>query len=190
MEQAFDVAIADAVSGSRLGGKPPSVLLNDPLLHTHDYLLTLAAETAPWLDDRELSVFVRRGFEIGDADDHYPDIAVAVRLHATSTRAEAEVAVHPFLVSRALEPAVADPDAPSLIRIADEPRRIQHEESRLAAVREAGYRFLFSFDEDGYPVDDEVVSEYQFGYGAVHFFGLVDASGTATEIVAGLIENS
>ncbi len=57
-------------------------------------------------------------------------------------------------------------------------------------MREAGYRFLFSFDEDGYPVDDEVVSEYQFGYGAVHFFGLVDASGTATEIVAGLIENS
>lgn len=57
-------------------------------------------------------------------------------------------------------------------------------------MREAGYRFLFSFDEDGYPVDDEVVSEYQFGYGAVHFFGLIDASGTATEIVAGLIENS
>ena len=38
--------------------------------------------------------------------------------------------------------------------------------------------------------DDEVVSEYQFGYGAVHFFGKLDARGIATEIVAGLIENS
>ena len=68
--------------------------------------------------------------------------------------------------------------------------RLQHEVSYLTPVREAGYSFLFTFDEEGFPVDDEVVSEYQFGYGAVHFFGKLDAHGIATEIVAGLIENS
>ena len=68
--------------------------------------------------------------------------------------------------------------------------RLQHEVSYLTPVREAGHSFLFTFDEEGFPVDDEVVSEYQFGYGAVHFFGKLDARGIATDIVAGLIENS
>ena len=41
--------------------------------------------------------------------------------------------------------------------------RLQHEVSYLTPVREAGHSFLFTFDEEGFPVDDEVVSEYQFG---------------------------
>lgn len=190
METSLGVAGEDARTGSRLGGNPPTALAGNPLLETHDYLLTLAAGPVPWLGDREVSVFVRRGYGIGDPDDRYPDIAVTAVLHAPSPRSEAAVAVHPFVASRALEPATADPDESPLIRIADEPRRIQHEASYLAPVRDAGYRFLFTFDEEGYPADDEVVSEYQFGYGAVHFFGVFDASGSATEIVAGLIENS
>lgn len=62
--------------------------------------------------------------------------------------------------------------------------RLQHEVSYLTPVREAGHSFLFTFDEEGFPVDDEVVSEYQFGYGAVHFFGKLDArGGRSSELV-------
>lgn len=190
MEVLLGVALKDAANGSRLGGAPPVEFTDDPLLNTHDYLLTLEANTAPWLDRSELSVFVRRGYDIGDPDDRYPDIAVSAVLHAPSPRSDSHAAIHPFIVSRALERVTADPGASSLIRIADEPLRLQVETSYLAPVREAGYSFLFTFDEEGFPVDDEVVSEYQFGYGAVHFFGKLDARGIATEIVAGLIENS
>lgn len=190
MEALLGAAREDAATGSRLGGNPPVVFTGDPLLNTHDYLLTLEASTAAWLDRDELSVFVRRGYDIGDPDDSYPDIAVSAVLHAPSPRSDNHAAAHPFIASRALERVTADPAASSLIRIADEPLRLQHEASYLAPVREAGYSFLFSFDEEGFPVDDDVVSEYQFGYGAVHFFGKFNAHGIATEIVAGLIENS
>ncbi|MCK2022986.1 hypothetical protein KZC52_08640 [Microbacterium sp. kSW2-24] len=190
MEILLGVASDDAASGSRLAGTPPAIFADDPVLTSHDYVLTLAADTAPWLGGREVSVFVRRGFGIGDPDDCYPDIAVSAVLHAPSSRADTDSAIHPFLASRALETVTTDTHAQSLIRIAEEPHRIQDEESFLEPVRDAGFTFLFTFDEEGLPIDDEVVSEYQFGYGAVHFFGRLDAAGIATEIVAGLIENS
>lgn len=69
MEVLLGVALKDAANGSRLGGTPPVEFTDDPLLNTHDYLLTLEANTAPWLDRSELSVFVRRGYGIGDPDD-------------------------------------------------------------------------------------------------------------------------
>jgi len=190
MELLLGVAREDAAHGSRLGGNPPAALIDDPVLSTHDYLLTLGADTAPWLGGHEVSVFVRRGYGIGDPDDRYPDIAVTAVLHTPSPRSDTAAAVYPFVASRALAPVAADPYASSLIRIAEDPQRVQQEESYLAPVRDAGYTLLFTFDEEGYPTESGVVSEYQFGYGAVHFFGKLDESGNATEIVAGLIENS
>lgn len=167
-----------------------SARLDDPVLNTHDYLLTLDTAAAPWLGGHEVSVFVRRGYGIGDPDVRYPDIAVTGVLHMPSPRSDAAVAVHPFVVGRALEPVAADPDASSLMRIADVPQRVQDVEPYLALVRNAGYRFLFTFDEEGYSTEGVVVSEYQSGYGTVHFFGKLDESGNAPEIVAGVIENS
>lgn len=55
-------------------------------------------------------------------------------------------------------------------------------------MRDADCQFLFTFDEDGYPTNDEVVSEYQFGYGAAHFFGQLEPSGQVIEVVAGATE--
>lgn len=133
---------------------------------------------------------MRRSYGIGDPDDRYPDIALDVLLHSTSPRGVSDRGAHPFLASRALEQKAPDSETSALIRIADEPQRVQQEDSYVQPVLDAGYRFLFSFDEEGYPVNDDVVTEYQFGYGAAHFFGRLNSTGQATEIVAGVIENS
>lgn len=190
VEVLLGVAREDAAAGSRLGGNPPAVIADHPVLDTHDYLFTVGGGAAPWQTDREVSAFVRRGYGIGDPDDRYPDIAVQAVLHPPSPRGTNDRGAHPFISSRALEQRAHDPNSPALIRIADEPHRVQQEESYVKPVLDAGYRFLFTFDEEGYPVDDDVVSEYQFGYGAVHLFGRLDPTGQAVEIVAGLIENT
>ncbi|MCW5249183.1 hypothetical protein [Streptomyces sp. SHP 1-2] len=184
------VARGDSVTGSRLGGDPPGVLAGHPVLDTHHYLFTLAAGTAPWQADREVSVLVRRGYAVGDPDDRHPDIALRAVLHSPSPRCARAPGAHPFLASRSLEAGAPGAPDPALIRIADEAHRVQWEESSVRPLLDDGLRFLFTFDEDGYPVDDDVVTEYQFGYGAVHFFGRLDADGRAVDVVAGFVENS
>ena len=72
-----------------------AVFAGDTLVETHDYLLTLAASAAEWLLGRELSVFVRRGFTIGDDDLEYPDIGVHAVFHEPSGRGDGIVGRHP-----------------------------------------------------------------------------------------------
>ncbi|RVW07890.1 hypothetical protein EGT67_18255 [Prescottella agglutinans] len=188
----LDIGFADTDTGSRVGGNPPACFDSDPILDTHDYLLTLGAATAEWLGDREVSVFVRRGFTIGGDDLDYPDIGVRAVLHGPSARGAGTRGRHPGLGSAGL--VVADPGAetPPFVRIGRAPVLIQNEPTYAARVEADGYRFLFQMNEEGWPVtsdpEAEFVEEYLFGYGSVYFYGKFDETGQAGDIVAGFLD--
>ncbi|PSR42869.1 hypothetical protein C7T36_12230 [Rhodococcus sp. AD45-ID] len=183
---------SDSEVGARIGGHPPQVFDGQPILQTHEYLLTLAAHTAPWLGDRELSVFVRRGFSIGDDDLEYPGIGVRAVLHPPSARSAASAGRHSGLGSAALIQVPADDEVMPLVLIAPQPVLIQNEPSYADAVEADGHRFLFQINEEGWPVvaepQSEFVEEYLFGYGSVYFYGSADATGLANEVVPGFLD--
>ncbi|RDI18553.1 hypothetical protein DEU38_120122 [Rhodococcus sp. AG1013] len=186
------IAPVDRREGSRVGGNPPRCFAGDTLVETHDYLLTLAASAAEWLLGRELSVFVRRGFTIGDDDLEYPDIGVHAVLHEPSGRGDGIVGRHPGLGSAALISAPVDAEEAPFVRIARDPVLIQNEPSYAHAVEADGYQFLFQVNEEGWPVSDapdpEFVEEYLFGYGSVYFYGRLDSKGAAQIVVPGFLD--
>jgi len=186
------VGSSDSEVGARIGGRPPQVFAAQPIFQTHDYLLTLGAHTAPWLGERELSVFIRRGFTIGDDDLEYPNIGVRAVLHPPSSRSAESSGAHEGLGSAALIRIPPDDDVVPLVRIAPQPVLIQNEPSYATAVEADGHRFLFQINEEGWPVVDEshpeFVEEYLFGYGSVYFYGSTDATGLAREVVPGFLD--
>ncbi|MFE5874112.1 hypothetical protein ACFQ6H_02580 [Rhodococcus sp. NPDC056506] len=183
---------SDSAIGARIGGHPPQVFAGQPILQTHEYLLTLAAHTATWLGERELSVFIRRGFSIGDDDLEYPDIGVRAILHAPSSRSAESAGIHRGLGSAALIKTPADEEVMSLVLIAPQPVLIQNEPSYAEAVEADGHRFLFQINDEGWPVGSqsqaEFAEEYLFGYGSVYFYGSTDANGLVREVVPGFLD--
>lgn len=188
----LDIGSVDTDTGSRIGGNPPACFDSDQILDTHDYLLTLGAATAEWLGDREVSVFIRRGFAIGDDDLEYPDIGVRAVLHGPSARGAGTRGLHHGLGSAALVVAEPGAETPPFVRIGPAPILIQNEPTYAAGVEADGYRFLFQMNEEGWPVTEdpeaEFVEEYLFGYGSVYFYGKFDETGQAGEIVAGFLD--
>lgn len=186
------VGSGDSESGDRIGGRPPQFFAGRQILQTHEYLLTLAAHTATWLGGRELSVFIRRGFSIGDDDLEYPDIGVRAVLHRPSSRSAASAGRHSGLGSAALIQIPTDDEVMPLVLIAPQPVLIQNEPSYADAVEADGHRFLFQINEEGWPVgaepQSEFVEEYLFGYGSVYFYGSADATGLADEVVPGFLD--
>ena len=186
------VGSSDSKSGARIGGRPPQVFAGQAILQTHEYLLTLEAHTTPWLGARELSVFIRRGFSIGDDDLEYPDIGFRAVLHPPSSRSAESAGTHEGLGSAALVNLPADDEVMPLVLIAPQPVLIQNEPSYADAVEADGHRFLFQINEEGWPVvaepQPEFVEEYLFGYGSVYFYGSADAAGLADEIVPGFLD--
>jgi len=182
--------LPDRADGGRLGGAPPVAIEAHPLLETHRFLLTLPADCAPWARGREVSVLLRDGFDIGDDDLEYPDMAMRALVHEPSPRGARSDRAWPGLRAAALS-ASDDAAEPPLVRIADEPVLIQNEPSYADAVRADGHRFLFQIDEEGWPVKGEladIVEQYLWGYGSVYFYGTPDASGVVHEVVAGFID--
>ncbi|WP_092804795.1 hypothetical protein [Rhodococcus globerulus] len=186
------VGSSDSEVGSRIGGRPPQVFAGQPILQTHEYLLTLEAHTAPWLSARELSVFIRRGFSIGDDDLEYPDIGVRAVLHPPSSRSPESAGSHEGLGSTALINLPADAEVMPLVLIAPQPVLIQNEPSYADAVEADGHGFLFQVNEEGWPVvaesQPEFVEEYLFGYGSVYFYGNCDETGLVRDVVAGFLD--
>lgn len=182
-------SLPDSLHGGRLGGAPPVAVEGHPLLATHRYLLTLPAGCAPWASDVEVTVLLRDGFDIGDDDLVYPDMAMVAIVHTPSPRGSRPDRGWPGLSSTALRRV---PDGmPALVRVDGPPVRVQAEAGRDDAVRADGHRFLFQVDEDGWPVDGEladVVDEYLWGYGVVSFYGTTGDDGTVREVVAGLLD--
>lgn len=184
-------ALPDRGDGARLGGAPPSVIEKHPLLETHRYLLTLAADCASWTGGREVSVLLRAGFGIEDEDVVYPDMAMRAIVHNPSPRGGRDDLGWPGLRATTL---IQRPDAastPALVRIDDEPVLIQNEPAFADAVRADGHRFLFQIDEEGWPVEGEledVIAEYLWGYGSVYFYGTPGADGIVRDVVAGFLD--
>ncbi|MBX9149628.1 hypothetical protein ACWGK5_01270 [Rhodococcus qingshengii] len=186
------VGSSDSKSGARIGGRPPQVFAGQAILHSHEYLLTLEAHTAPWLGARELSVFIRRGFSIGDDDLEYPDIGVRAVLHPSSSRSAESAGSHAGLGSAALIRIPSDDEVMPLVLIAPQPVLIQNEPSYAESVEADGHSFLFQINEEGWPVVAEshpdFVEEYLFGYGSVYFYGSSDATGLVREVVPGFLD--
>ncbi|WP_426738110.1 hypothetical protein [Plantibacter sp. 2H11-2] len=160
------------------------------LFATHQYLLTVPADHAPWARGVEVSVLLRRGFTIGDDDLEYPNMAMRAIVHEPSPRGDRPEFGWPELRATALTVMPGD-DSPGLVRIADEPQLIQQEPEYSAAVRADGHRFLFQIDEDGWPVDGDLagtVDEYLWGYGSVYFYGTPGPDGVVREVLAGFID--
>ena len=183
---------SDSVIGARIGGHPPLVFAGQPIVQTHEYLLTLAAHTVPWLGARELSVFIRRGFSIGDDDVEYPDIGLRAVLHAPSPRSAESAGSHGGLGSAALIKIPADDEVMPLVLIAPQPVLIQNEPSYAEPVEADGHGFLFQINDEGWPVGSqsqaEFAEEYLFGYGSVYFYGSTDANGLVREVVPGFLD--
>ncbi|WP_166347405.1 hypothetical protein [Phytoactinopolyspora limicola] len=183
--------LPDRQHGARLGGAAPAVIEHHPLLLTHRYVLTLPADVAPWTGGSEVSVFLRDGFDIGDEDLEYPNMAMRALVHEPSPRGAHTQLGWPGLRSAALAP-LAGGSAPGLVRISDEPALIQGDPSYADAVLADGHQFLFQIDEEGWPGDgplEDVVDEYLWGYGSVYFYGTPDPSaGIVRQIVAGFID--
>jgi len=162
-----------------------------PLLKTHRYLLTLAADCASWTGGREVSVVLRAGFRIEDEDVVYPDMAMRAIVHDPSSRGGRDDLGWPGLRATALIPGTDVASTPALVRIDDEPVLIQGEPAFADAVRADGHRFLFQIDEEGWPLEGEledVIAEYLWGYGSVYFYGTPGADGTVRDIVAGFLD--
>lgn len=186
------VGSIDSEVGARIGGRPPQVFAGQPILQTHEYLLTLGTPTAPWLGARELSVFIRRGFTIGDDDLEYPDIGLRAVPHPPSSRSAESAGGHKGLGSAELINLPAEGEVMPLVLIAQQPVLIQNEPSYADAVEADGQRFLFQINEEGWPVvaepQPEFVEEYLFGYGSVYFYGSADATGLVREVVPGFLD--
>ncbi|MGG7100144.1 hypothetical protein [Rhodococcus sp. 24CO] len=183
---------SDSEVGARIGGRPPQVFAGQSILQTHEYLLTLAAHTAPWLGARELSVFIRRGFSIGDDDLDYPDIGVRAVLHPPSQRSGESAGSHEGLGSAALIKIPAVDEVMPLVLIAPQPVLIQHQPSYADAVEADGHHFLFQINEEGWPVvaepQPEFIEEYLFGYGSVYLYGSCDETGLVRDVVPGFLD--
>jgi hypothetical protein len=195
MHVQFTPSLPDSPDGGRLGGAPPLAIETHPLLATHRYVLTLPADCAPWAAGVEVSVLLRAGFDIGDDDVEYPDMAMRALVHEPSPRGSRSELGWPGLRSVALS-RMPDADegadaSPALVRIGDDPVLIQQEPSYGDAVRAEGHRFLFQVDEDGWPTDgplEDVIDEYLWGFGSVYFYGTPGRDGTVGEVVAGFLD--
>lgn len=134
-------------------------------------------------------MLLRNGFDIGDSDLEYPDMAMRALVHAPSPRGERADLGWPGLRAAALSEAAEDTIA--LVQFGDEPVLIQNEPSYADAVRADGHQFLFQVNEEGWPVEGElenVIDEYLWGYGSVCFYGTPGADGVVREDVAGFID--
>ncbi|WLP89979.1 hypothetical protein [Gordonia sp. NB41Y] len=191
MSTFFVPSLPDARDGGRLGGAPPVAIETHPLLSTHRYLLTLPAGCAGWATGIEVSVLLRDGFDIGDDDLVYPDMAMRALVHSPSPRGVRPDLGWPGLRSAGLTVPGGGGGVVPLVRIDDEPVLIQNEPGYGDAVRAAGHRFLFQIDEEGWPVGgelDDVIDEYLWGYGSVYFYGTSGAGGVVEDVVAGFID--
>lgn len=180
----------DRTDRGRVGGAPPAAIESHPLLRTHRYVLTVPAGCTSWNDGVEVSVLLRDGFDIGDDDLEYPDMAMRALVHQPSSRGNRSDLGWPGLRSVGLT-VLLDDDATPLVRIDDEPVLIQNEPSYSEAVRADGHHFLFQVDEEGWPVEGElenIVDEYLWGYGSVYFYGTPGPDGVARDVVAGFID--
>lgn len=133
---------------------------------------------------------LRNGFDIGDSDLQYPDMAMRALVHPPSPRGERADLGWPGLRSAALS-ETADDDEPALVQFGDEPVLIQNEPSYADAVRADGHQFLFQVNEEGWPVAgalEDVIEEYLWGYGPVYFYGIPGDDGIVREVVAGFID--
>jgi hypothetical protein len=182
-------SLPDSLEGGRLGGAPPAGIQDDSLFLTHRYVLTVPAGCAPWGEGVEVSVLLRQGFDIGDDDLEYPNMAMRAIVHAPSPRGDRADLGWPGLRATALTPTA--PSHRGLVRIADEPQLIQQDPTYADAVLADGHRFLFQIDEEGWPVDgalSDIVDEYLWGYGSVYFYGTRADDGIVREVVAGFID--
>ncbi|GAB3617771.1 hypothetical protein GCM10027416_23280 [Okibacterium endophyticum] len=184
-------SLPDSLESGRLGGAPPAAIQDNPLFHTHRYLLTVPAGCAPWAHGIEVSVLLRQGFDIGDDDLEYPNMAMRAIVHEPSPRGDRPTRGWPGLRATALTQQADHDEHAALVRIADEPQLIQQEPSYAEAVLADGHRFLFQIDEEGWPVDGalgDVIDEYLWGYGSVYFYGTPADDGIVREVVAGFID--
>ncbi|WP_275292801.1 hypothetical protein [Amycolatopsis sp. La24] len=185
----FTPSLPDRADGGRLGGAPPVAIEAHPLLATHRYLLTVPA--APWAQGYEVSVVLRNGFDIGDSDVQYPDMAMRALVHPPSPRGERADLGWAGLRSAALSEMPDEEDSIALVQFGDEPVLIQDEPSYADAVRADGHQFLFQVNEEGWPTEGEledVIEEYLWGYGSVYFYGTPGSDGVVREVVAGFID--
>lgn len=191
MARLFAPVLPDWSDGGRLGGAPPQVIEQHPLFDTHRYVLTLPSDCAPWTGGAEVSVLLRVGFDIGDEDIVYPNMAMRALLHESSPRGTRTQLGWPGLRATELAPVTGESES-GLVRIAQEPSLIQGDPSYADAVLADGHRFLFQIDEEGWPVEgplEDVIDDYLWGYGSVYFYGTPDPTDDIVrEIVAGFID--
>lgn len=184
-------ALPDHAAGARLGGAPPRALEGHPLWDTHRYVLTLPADCAPWARGVEVSVLLRHGFDIGDDDLTYPDMAVRALVHAPSPRSTRHDLGWPGLFPAGLVEWNGHSPARPFVRVHDTPDLIQGRPEYATDVLLDGHRFLFQIDEAGWPVGgdlDEIIDEYLWGYGSVYFYGTPAPDGVVREVVAGFMD--
>lgn len=183
-------SLPDRTDGGRVGGAPPAAIESHQLMRTHRYVLTLPVGCTSWNDGVEVSVLLRDGFDIGDDDLEYPDMAMRALVHPPSARGNRSDLGWPGLRSVGLSELPNGGETP-LVRIDDEPVLIQNEPSYADAVRADGHHFLFQVDEDGWPIEGELedaVDEYLWGYGSVYFYGTPGPDGVVRDVVAGFID--
>lgn len=189
MAKLFALGLPGGTTGGRVGGAPPEMIESHPLLSTHRYVLTLPADCASWTGGCEVSVLLRDGFEIGDHDIEYPDMAMRAIVHGASPRG-----IRTELGWPGLSPATlvecSDETIP-LVRVDAVPALIQGDPSYSDAVRADGHDFLFQVDEEGWPEEGDlvaVIEDYLWGYGSVYFYGTPGPDQVVRDVVAGFID--
>lgn len=68
----------DTKSVSRIGGSAPRLDYTSNYLDRYRYLCPISHKHLPTVGDREVSVFVRAGFQVSDDDTQFPNIGIAV----------------------------------------------------------------------------------------------------------------
>lgn len=177
-------------TGSRIGGAAPALDYEPGYLDRFRYLCTIGHAHIPTVDGQDISVFVRNGFLVTDNDTRFPNIGIDCLLHPPAQPRNDDKGRLTDIGEAGLSEAgdARDPEY-SVIRVAATPQLIQNEPSYAAALVEAGYSFIFEFDEEGYD-SDFLNGSYPFNYGALYVYGKRDATGLVSAVAAGYVQFS
>jgi hypothetical protein len=203
----LSVANTDLLYDSRIGGYAPLYFddnkISEYRLNQYWYFFTIGKDIFRVADEKEISVFIPKEFNIYNKNYKYPDFPIQCILHPSTERGNNEHLYHPQIKSKQIISLgvtadfeeIEDVDNPTETiiepvfgsKIGGNPALLQKDDSYYSELIKNGYVFLMQFDESSYQ-KGQIIGNDPFNHGIVYFYGKFENE-SLIDFIAGFWQN-